>query len=174
MQSLILVGDPDLSLSRLRPLLPREWMQYFIREDAAAHVLRFQAPRPEAWTPAFAHDLLHDDAERSRRARAHQGRDWFIHLGEWIDRREHAEEDYRTNDDLDAEFREALGGRSFFPVRFNDYTVLRSLLPSLLRALPGRLDTYWIDNDYGVVLRADRFLAKLEGAPAWDWRTREP
>ncbi|WP_158501969.1 DUF2071 domain-containing protein [Vitiosangium sp. GDMCC 1.1324] len=60
-----------------------------------------------------------------------------------------------------------------FRFGFN-HAALRALLPSLLRVFAGHLAKYWIDNDDGVVIRSDRFLAKLEGNPSWDWRTKDP
>lgn len=146
MQSIVLIAEEGLHLDRLRSLLPQEWKQHLIANPADTRFVKLEGPQHE----------------------------WFIHILEAVEYRDLREDDYWTNDLLDLEFRESLGGNSFFSVSFSNYFVMRALLPSLLRVFEGRLEKYWIDNDYGVVIRADRFLAKLEGDSSWDWRTKNP
>lgn len=149
MQSIILIGEAGLHLERLEARLPRVWLDSFVGHHSTSRGLCFEG----------------------------LGHRWFIHIHE-MSRPEEVEADYGTNDLLDLEFRESLGGRSFFSITFSNgaegYTTLRALLPSLLRVFAKSLERCWIDNDYGVVIRGDRFLGKLEGDPSWDWRTAHP
>jgi hypothetical protein len=75
--------------------------------------------------------------------------------------------DYRTNDDLEEEFRGSLRNKTYFNVTFRGLDLAREAIRTLAMMAP---EDTWIDTDYGWVIRGDRVLEELRKNPAWDWR----
>jgi hypothetical protein len=82
----------------------------------------------------------------------------------------HAEitDEYRANEDLDAEFRSDLEKwKEYYAVTFRGIDLAREAIRLLTELEPKEV---WIDTEYGWVLRGDQFLQALQQEPSWDWR----
>lgn len=79
-------------------------------------------------------------------------------------------DEYAENEDLDGEFRGAAATLSLVVFDFNRLEPIRELLVEFLRGVGERAKAYWLDTDYGWVIRGDRLLEHVSDDPSWDWR----
>lgn len=82
-----------------------------------------------------------------------------------------AASEYGENDELPPDLRAVLGQRNYFSITFNDLGLLKQFLNTLLQGFLGELDLFWIDDDYGRIIRGSAFLDKMQRDPDWDWRS---
>ena len=59
----------------------------------------------------------------------------------------------------------ALKNPRFYLIEFNDFILLKKLLP--LVADDSRI---WVDNDHGDILQGSLFVNRVKQQPTWDWR----
>jgi len=81
-------------------------------------------------------------------------------------------DDYSSNEDLPEKFRAEVRKCSLRIVYFNDFHLAKATLETVLANLGDALARSWIDSDYGWVMAAEQFLARLQAG--WDWRVRSP
>jgi len=96
---------------------------------------------------------------------------WKLIANEVLDT-EAAAEDYASNEDLDGRFRREAGLLRFFTIIFDDIGVVRRVLRTITQEAVDRVESVWIDTDYGWVIDAQRFLKEMERDAGWDWRVR--
>ena len=78
--------------------------------------------------------------------------------------------EYISNQSLNAIFRNEIADLRMFVVRFNDLEITRGLLQHLMSEIINDRDIAWLDTDYGWVISARDFLARIAQDPNWDWR----
>lgn len=82
--------------------------------------------------------------------------------------------EYMQNEDVEEAFIASLPGSLFFHVVFNDYAFCSVVVNHLLLALIEHRHRIWLDNDYGLLIRADAVLERFRMDPGWDWRSSSP
>jgi hypothetical protein len=82
--------------------------------------------------------------------------------------------EYMSNEDVGEDVIASLPDSVFFHALFNDYAFCSIVLHHVLLALIDHQQRIWIDNDYGVLIRADLVLEKLGSDSSWDWRGSSP
>jgi hypothetical protein len=78
--------------------------------------------------------------------------------------------DYEENDELPLKIRSQLRGKKYYQLSFNDDRLFIKAITLILSRLASHLDGMWLDNDYGVLIPARRFLEESARNPAWEWR----
>jgi hypothetical protein len=82
--------------------------------------------------------------------------------------------EYMENEGVEEDVIASLTGSVFFHAVFNDYIFCSVVVRYLLLALIDHQHRIWIDNDYGLLIRADAVLERLRADPSWDWRSSAP
>ena len=97
------------------------------------------------------------------------GADWYVTVSKVKDRTEFIE-DY-DDESIDPTFRNVVEMKDFLTVYFNDLGRLKAFLLSLLEHSSVDAHDWWVDTDYGTILRGDGVVSSIRGDPDWDWRT---
>ena len=79
--------------------------------------------------------------------------------------------DYDEWENVSDQLKERLDEVAYWSVRYNSMPHARAFLTSLLEGVESP-DDWWIDNDYGVVLRGSTFLGLLLDDVRFDWRKK--
>ena len=85
--------------------------------------------------------------------------------------RQLAVDDYRDNDELDESFRATVADKEFVILIASSMDLLRRITRRLLES-SGTAGS-WVDDDYGHVVPADRFLVRLAAEPEWNLIAQE-
>jgi hypothetical protein len=93
----------------------------------------------------------------------------YVSIGQMMPT-ESVRSEYMNNEDVEEDVIASLPDSVFFHAVFNDYAFCRVVVQHLLLALIDHQHRIWIDNDYGLLIRADVVLEKLGADPSWDWR----
>jgi hypothetical protein len=93
---------------------------------------------------------------------------WYITASEIVEKSGFLE-DYTTNEDLDVEFRKAASALHLLVLDFDLFEPARDAIVSFLSGRVERSSQYWIDTDYGWVIRGDKLLSAISEDKEWTW-----
>lgn len=99
---------------------------------------------------------------------------WYITMTQVIDLRDIAIEDFKEINGSTDEFKAKVEDYIFYYVRYNNFDIMKKMIKELLLNLKTLIDDFWLDNDYGVLIKRKDFLSRIENDEEWDWRTETP